>query len=80
MVPTRETLVIRGAYRHGILPSLLGREGYESQWRLSQADMATACLEQLIPIPPPNHVLTREKVLGEWQIADENDILVERET
>jgi len=23
---------------------------------------------------------TREKVLGEWQIADENDILVERET
>jgi len=22
----------------------------------------------------------REKVLGEWQIADENDILVERET
>jgi len=25
-------------------------------------------------------VLSREKVLGEWQIADENDILVERET
>ena len=25
-------------------------------------------------------VWNREKVLGEWQIADENDILVERET
>jgi len=25
-------------------------------------------------------IRTREKVLGEWQIADENDISVERET
>jgi len=46
-----ETLVLRGAYCRVILPSLLGPEGSESPWRLSRADLASTCLEQLIHIP-----------------------------
>jgi len=52
----RETVVLRTAYWHGILPSLLGPEVSEVPGWLPLADLASACLEQLIRIPPPNHV------------------------
>jgi len=52
----RETVVLRAAYWHDILPDLLGREGSESPWWLPLADLVWACLEQLIRTPSLTHV------------------------
>jgi len=56
MGPPRETLVFRTAYWHGLLPGLLGREGWESTWCFPLAELAWACLVQMILNLPPSHV------------------------
>jgi len=38
------------------------------------------CCDHSLPVCLAWKGHTGEKVLGEWQIADDNDILVERET
>jgi len=49
----RETIVLRAVHWQGILLSSLGQEGSESPGWLPLADLASACLEQLIRTPPP---------------------------
>jgi hypothetical protein len=56
LVKTGETLVLRAAGRHGILPGLLGRERSGCPWWLSRADLAWAFLDLPICTRPPAHV------------------------
>jgi len=53
----RDTLVLGWGYCHGILPCLPERNRSERLRRLSRADLASACPDQLIHISPASHAL-----------------------